>query len=62
MHHAVTVILDVSACLWLTLGALVALGAAKRSLYSDRFLRYYLVCTGALIVLAVLLRYVRMED
>lgn len=55
-------LLNLTVCIWIVLGALVAYGYMRRSLYSDRFLRYCLVCTGVLAVLATLLRYVRMEE
>lgn len=58
----VVTILNLAVCTWVVLGALVAYGYMRRSLYSGRFLRYYLVCTGVLVVLATLLRYVRMEE
>ena len=59
---AVIVLMDVTVFLWATLGALVVQSYVQRTLNSDRFLRYYLVSTGVLIVLAALLRYVRMEE
>jgi hypothetical protein len=62
MMATINLLLNLSACLWLTLGALVLLGYAKRSLYSAKFVRYYVVGTIVLVGLAVLSRYVRMEE
>lgn len=55
------VLLNLTVWIWLVLGAMVLLGYARQTLYSELILRYYLVSTVVVVVLAMLLRYVRME-
>jgi len=62
MSLAVTMLLDLSLCVWITLGILIVFGYYRGSLYDGCVLQYYLVSTGMMIVLATLLRYVRMEE
>ncbi len=61
MMATINLLLTIAACLWLTLGALVLLGYAKRSLYADWVVRWYLISTGVIVLVASVARFVRME-
>ncbi len=62
MMGAINILLGVSGVLWITLGFLVLLGHAKRSLYSDWVVKWYLISTGVILLVAELSKFVRMEE